>query len=312
VLAPPSFAALVTAWTMQPAALGAALVAAGWYLACAHRARWERGRAAVFAAGLALLLWTTCGFPGAYADRLYWVRTVQLLGLLLVVPFVLLLGHPVQLACAARPDGVITRLRRRRAVRVLASPLSAPLLVAVMSVVLFFGPLPVWTQQLPFLRYVVELVVAGVGIVVLLPLTGVERPKSSLAVGVAMLFGSLEVLVDALPGALLRLDNKPATSWFDLRRPAPWLPTPLHDQHLAGGVLFTVGELLCVPLVVLLFRQWVQADARDAAEVDVVLEAERAVRQALHGESDVPDELVSDLPWWLSDPSMQERLRRSG
>jgi putative copper resistance protein D len=75
-----------------------------------------------------------------------------------------------------------------------------------------------------------------------------------------------------------------------------------------------------------------RADARDAAQVDAVLEAERAARRALltsdttdragvggggapaTAEGDISADAVveRDAPWWESDPAMQERLRRRG
>ena len=69
-------------------------------------------------------------------------------------------------------------------------------------------------------------------------------------------------------------------------------------------MLWCVAELLDLPFLVLVFRQWIRADANDAADIDAVLEAERAAR----GEES--DDESRDTPWWLSDPAMQERLRR--
>jgi hypothetical protein len=70
-----------------------------------------------------------------------------------------------------------------------------------------------------------------------------------------------------------------------------------------------VAELLDLPFLILVYRQWLKADERDAAEVDAVLEAERIAR----GEDEPAPESEhgpTDAPWWLSDPTMQDRLRR--
>ena len=99
----PSFAALVTAWTWQPVAIAAAALLAVWY---AHRAvrptRWPRRKIALFTVGLAALVWTTCGFAGAYLDSLFWVWTAQQLALLLVVPYLLLAGGTLRLGVRVR------------------------------------------------------------------------------------------------------------------------------------------------------------------------------------------------------------------
>ena len=69
-------------------------------------------------------------------------------------------------------------------------------------------------------------------------------------------------------------------------------------------MLWCVAELLDLPFLVLVYRQWLRADANDAAVIDAVLEAERAAR------GDPSDDETRDAPWWLTDPAMQERLRR--
>jgi cytochrome c oxidase assembly factor CtaG len=80
----------------------------------------------------------------------------------------------------------------------------------------------------------------------------------------------------------------------------------MHDQRIAGAVLWCVAEVIDVPFLVIVFRRWQRADARDAARVDAVLEAERSARRAL-----APDaESERDAPWWLTDPAMRERMRR--
>ena len=94
--AQPTPTTLVTAWTWQPLAIAAAVVLTAWYL---RRTRELRpGQIAVFLVGVVVLVWGTCGFPGVYIDDLFYVWTAQQLGLLLIVPYLLLAGGPLQLA----------------------------------------------------------------------------------------------------------------------------------------------------------------------------------------------------------------------
>ena len=77
--------------------------------------------------------------------------------------------------------------------------------------------------------------------------------------------------------------------------------------------------MIDLPFLVLVYRRWLRADARDAARVDAVLEAERAARRGLlrdDGQHDARSDDAAagpaadrDVPWWLSDPAMQRRLR---
>src|SRR6478672_5662652 len=139
VPAAPTLTTLVTAWTVQPLAIVAVAVLAGWYALGARRSRIQSGQVAVFALGLVALVWATCGFAGVYLDDLFYVWTAQQLGLLLVIPYLILAGGPLQLA--PRP---VQRFLGTGVARTLANPLVGPALVPLLSVALFFGPLPRW------------------------------------------------------------------------------------------------------------------------------------------------------------------------
>jgi cytochrome c oxidase assembly factor CtaG len=173
--------------------------------------------------------------------------------------------------------------------------------------VLFFGPLPGWAVGVPAVGWLLQVAVLLVGAVMALPLAGVDEGASSLAVGLALAIGSFELVLDALPGIVLRLRRTLSTSFWAHAAPLPGALAPLRDQQRAGAILWGVAELLDLPFIVVLFLRWVRADARDAAAIDAVLEAERVARGP---RPETPDAEVADAPWWLSDPAMQERLRR--
>jgi putative membrane protein len=301
----PSFVGLVTAWTWQPVAIVAAVLLAGWYVRAlrVQPAGWPARRIAVFAIGIAALIWTTCGFAGAYLDSLFWVWTAQQLALLLVVPYLLLAGGTLLLG--GRP---VRRLLDARFARVLGNPLIGPALVPLLSVALFFGPLPGWAIRFPWVGWIEQLVLVGIGALIVLPLVDAGRRRSSLAVGLSLAIGSFELVLDAVPGIALRLHRTLTTSFFDHRALWHWTPDALHDQRTAGSVLWCVAELLDLPFLILVFRQWLRADAQDAADIDAVLDAERIARGA--GEPEDGDDAPADAPWWLTDPAMKERLHR--
>lgn len=307
----PSFSTVFSAWSVQPVALAIALALVVGYGIGLRRARWSRVRVAVFGLGIVLLVWTSCGFPQVYAHSLYWVWTAQTLTLWLVVPIVVLWGRPVQLARAVSgPDGKLERALRSRPVRVISNPLVGPALVPILSAVLFFGPVPEWAITSTLAGWVLQLVVLAVGGAMVLPLVGLDEDVSSLAVGLSLAIGSFELVLDALPGIVLRLRTDLATGYFDHRVRHAWTPDALRDQRTAGAILWCVAELIDLPFLGLVFRRWLRADARDAARVDAVLEAERAARRALPEAG--PEDAERDAPWWLSDPAMRERMRRQG
>ena len=324
-LDPPDVAGVLTQWSLEPVALVVVVALAVCYVRGVRTLDrpWPRGRSVTFAVGLLLLLWTTSGFPGAYADSLYWVWTVQTLTLWLLVPIVLLFGHPLQLARAVFGQGSgIDRVLGSRPVKIVSNPLVGPALVPILSFALFFGPLPGWAVSSAPVGWLLHLALVTVGAVMVLPLIGLDDDISSLAVGFSLAIGSFELVIDALPGIVLRLNTHVSTSYFDHLERHAWTPNALHDQQRAGGIVWAMAELIDLPFLVLVYRRWLRADARDAANVDAVLEAERASRRGLQAPSgahpdarpeptDIPDaEAERDLPWWLGDPAMQKRLRR--
>jgi putative membrane protein len=143
-----------------------------------------------------------------------------------------------------------------------------------------------------------------------LPLVGLDENATSLAVGLSLAIGSFELVLDALPGVLLRLHGGLVTSWFDVRTVHDWSPEPLRDQQAAGAILWCMAELIDLPFLVLVYRRWLRADARDAARVDAVLEAERAARRGWAADESEDGVEDRDAPWWLTDPAMRERMHR--
>lgn len=314
-LPPPSIAGLATQWSAQPLAIVAALALAAWYLHSVRRlvgsgGTWPARRSALFGAGLVLLIWTSCGFPQAYASSLYWVWTAQTLTLFLLVPFVLLGGKPLRLARThSGRDGAVDRFLRSRVGRMLANPLVGPALVPLLSCVLFFGPLPAWAITIPAFGWVLHAALVAVGGLILLPLIGLDDEPGSLAVGLTLAIGSVELVLDAIPGIALRLHSSLVTSYFDHRAVHSWTPGALHDQQIAGAILWCVSEVIDLPFLLIVYRRWLRADARDAAVIDAVLEAERIARSGVDDDTGEAADRT-DAPWWLTDPEMQDRMRR--
>ena len=153
----PVVADIATRWTVAPVALAVAAIAAGWYVGSVRRlqrsggrAGWPLRRSVTFALGIALLVWTTCGFTQVYSRALFWVWTSQQLVLLLIVPILLMAGQPIELARRTRGERALpVRLVQSRVGGFFANPLVGPVLIPALSFVLFFGPLPGWAIEYP-------------------------------------------------------------------------------------------------------------------------------------------------------------------
>ncbi len=301
----PGFAAVVDQWSPQPVALVASIAALAWYLWALRRlsTAWPRARTATFVVGVLLFAWTANGFLEAYSHALYWAWTAQYLALLLVLPVIVMSGQPIELARLVHGERA-QRFVTSRVGRFFANPLVGPALIPILSAALFFGPLAGWAIGHTALGWVLEVVVAIIGALIVLPLVGVGEVSGSLAVALALLIGVFELLLDAVPGIALRLNTHIVTGFFDHRHVYGWSPRPIHDQQFAGGILWVVAELIDLPFLLLVYARWVRADAHDAAVIDTVLDAERIARGQ-------PDSAVAtDAPWWLNDPSMQQRFRK--
>jgi putative membrane protein len=267
---------------------------------------WAARRTWSFGLGLLLFLWITCGFAQAYADSLYWVWTSQQLSLLLIVPVILMAGQPIELA--RRVGGkrsLPVRLVASPAGAFFANPLVGPVLIPALSVVLFFGPLAGWAIQYAALGWVLQVLIVAAGALIVLPLVSTDDVRGSMAVALALTIGVFELLLDAIPGIVLRLRTTLVTSYFDHHHTHSWSLTPLHDQQVGGAVLWCVSEVIDLPFLLLIYVRWLRADARDAAEIDTVLDAERIAR----GRPDSSEQPAADDPWWLSDPLLRDRYR---
>jgi putative membrane protein len=319
----PSVAEIVARWSPQPVALGALVVAVTWYAWSLTRLQragttppWAKKRTVSFGLGAALLAWTTCGYPQVYARSLYWVWTSQMLILLLLVPVVLMAGQPIDLARRTRGNQAFAvRFVDSRAGRTFSNPLVGPVLIPALSAALFFGPLAGWAIGHELVGDTLPVLVVAAGALIVLPLVATGDERGSMAVALALTIGVFELLLDAIPGIALRLNTHLITSFFDYRTAHTWSPTPLHDQQLGGAVLWCVSEVIDLPFLLLIYVRWLRADARDAAEIDTVLEAERIARgQSMTGfdPADPADPGVNmpagDEPWWLTDPTMRRRF----
>lgn len=263
---------------------------------------WPRSRDAAFGVGIGLAVWVTCGFPEARASQLMWVWTTQVLLLLLVVPTVLVTAQPVALARAAYgPRARLLRLLESRPARWGGHPALSLLYVPVITGLLFFGGVAGLAFRSAEAGWALHVLLLVLGAVVALPLLDVEDGRTSLAVGLTVAIGAIELLVDAFPGIVLRLETHLEVPHFALNRPS-WSPSWLADQQTAGGILWTVAELLDLPFLILITLQWIRVERREATRIDAELD-----RTHRSGASSDGDPSATTPPWWLDDPTMRNR-----
>lgn len=312
-VAAPTAAALLTDW--RPDYLVIAVVVAlgvGYgrtrLLAARRGLDWPLHRDVLFGMGLVALVWTSNGFPEARGFQLMWVWMVQQLLLLLIVPVILLSAQPLSLARMVHGDRALPlRLRDAGPLRLLGNPLVGPVLVPVLCLLLVFGGLGAFSLQSVLAGGAVHLLLLLAGALVALPLVSTDDERTSLAVGLSLGVGFVELILDAFPGIVLRFQTHVVLVHFALARPA-FAPVGIDDQHIAGGILWVVAEVLDLPFLILAATRWIKADAREAAGIDAQLDA----RQHWAEDGTAVAAPVVERPWWLDDPELRGRFGGGG
>jgi putative copper resistance protein D len=243
--------------------------------------------------GLGSVVVTTMGVLDAYHGRLFWAYCLRLGLLATVVPGLLAAGRPVTLLRAAagprwgpRVDAVLDG----RVWQSLGSPLIAPVVVPMIVAGVLFSPLFGATLRHDALDQGVMLAVVCATTLVMLPVVGEGTETTSLSIGVGVLVGIGELVLDALPGLAVRLRGDLLAGSYWSAVPRTWGPGVARDQHLGGNILWILAELVDLPFLAVLAFRWVRADAREAAVID------RRLDQAA-----TASRPVLETPWWVTE-----------
>lgn len=286
-------------WAVEPVLVVAVLLAGAAYLmgvrAVRRRGeRWPVIPVVVFlVGGLGGVVVTTMGVLDAYHGRLFWAYCLRLGLLTTVVPGLLAAGRPVTLLRAVAGPRLRPRLDAvldGRLWQSLGSPLVAPVVVPILVACVLFTPVFGATLRHDALDQVVMLVVVCAATLVMLPVFGEGTEASSLSIGVGVLVGIGELVLDALPGLGVRLRGDLLAGSYWSAVPRGWGPSVTRDQHLGGNILWILAELVDLPFLGVLAIRWVRADAREAAVID------RRLDRTVGGQG---PEL--QVPWWVTE-----------
>lgn len=251
--------------------------------------RWPLWRTlAFYLLGLGSMAVLTCGFTGVYSADLRWAFTLKVSLLLFAVPLLMGLGRPITLARAALPPAGNDRLNRvlaHRAIRFFSNSLAAPLLgLALFST--FLTPAFHTLRADPLAEALVTIGVPLLGLLMALPIIEEsDFQRSSAFITLEFVFVFIELLVDAVPGILLRLNGQVLDGVMALQARPGWFPDPLRDQQLAGDALWFICEAVDLPLIILMFIRFSRSDKREARGFDELSDEEldELNRRHLHG-----------------------------
>ena len=238
--------------------------------------RWPVGRTVAFVpVGMGLFWFATSSGLAAYDTTLLSVHMVQHMVLSMLVPLALALGAPVTLALRtlpARPRRWLLACLHSRVARVLSFPPLAFLLYVVSPWALYFSGWYDATLAHAWLHELMHLHLVVVGTLFFWPIVGVDPVPGRVGYPFRMLLVVLTLPFHAFLGVtIMGQDTLLGGEHYEALRRLPgygWLPDALDDQHLAGGLLWSSGDLVGLLLFGVLFAQWVRASIKEAARED--------------------------------------------
>ena len=319
---------VVEAWRWDTSTVVVTTALAGGYGLVRRRAvrngtTESAGRGAAFCvAGVGIWLLTGIGVVGVYSDTLFWVRALQILLLLYVVPFGLATGRPVTLLRDAL--GPIGRIRFDRILgsapaRALTFPLVPSIAMLATPWLLVLTP---WYDAM--LRHglidaVTRLLLVAIGFLYFYSRLQTDPVPHRYSQAVSLLITVFESLADGVLGLVLWLGPLVAVGYYtEVGR--SWGPDLRMDQIIAAGIIWVLGDVLGLPYLFTLMRSWAADERRSAVRMDAELDAvERDsdvnhLPAALGASASAPranaEEPFQSGLWWENDPVLRARFRR--
>ena len=276
-LPPFSVSRVFTEWGIDPFLFVVSVWVTGLYLygVWVLRSRgdsWPLGRTVSFVVlGMGSFYVATSSGIAAYDTALLSVHMVQHMVLSMMVPLFLALGAPVTLMLRTlprRPRGWLMALLHSRVAKALSfAPLTFLLFVISPWALYFSGWYDASLRSL-FVHEMMHVHLVLVGSLFFWPLVGVDPVPGRVAYPFRLILIFLTLPFHAFLGVtIMNQEELIAGEWYR-SLPMDWLPAPIDDQHLAGGILWGSGDLIGLTFFGVLFVQWVRSSMREAARED--------------------------------------------
>jgi cytochrome c oxidase assembly factor CtaG len=289
---PFTLARAFTAWELDPVLTVITVWVTGLYLFGVWRLHergdhWPLPRTLSFVVpGMGLLFFATSSGLGSYDATLLSVHMVQHMLLSMVVPLFLALGAPITLMLRTlppRPRRLLLSLLHSRVAAVLTFPPLTFLLFVLSPWVLYFTSWYDASLRSPYVHEMMHLHLVLIGCLFFWPIVGVDPVPGRVAYPFRLLLLVLTLPFHAFLGVtIMSQTTLIGGSWYR-SLPMSWLPTPAQDQNLAGGILWSAGDLVGLVFLGVLFTQWVRSSMREAEREDRRLD--RLEAQAARRES---------------------------
>ncbi|MFL6053333.1 MAG: cytochrome c oxidase assembly protein [Actinoallomurus sp.] len=302
MLAPLTWARALTTWRFAPVTAVLVAVALGLYIAAVLQARrsgrtWPVARTAAFAAGLAVIVAAIMGSPAVYGDGgLFWVHMIQHLMLIMVVPWLLCLGHPLSLLLAATHGRVhdrVERIRRSRIAVFLTSPITG---LAVYGGVLFGVHLSGFMNSMmgsPALMALEYVLYVGGGYLYFSQVLTSDSPPRELSYPLRLFALFMGMSADTVVGIVLLQATEPPFPAYARMHPS-WGVGPLADIHDGGAAMWIGGDGLMFVMMIVVMLRWLFDRSPEAAKAGRFFEAVRQSTLAATGDEAAPGTDAAD------------------
>jgi cytochrome c oxidase assembly factor CtaG len=306
-----------TEWTLDPWMLALVLILGGGYLVTVRRQPgWPLARRIWFLGlGLGFLVIATMSWVGVYQPVLFYVRAVQTVLLVLVVPLFLALGRPISSVIGAFPraGARIEAVIRSRQARVLTFPAITTFALVGVPFAMYFTSWYTAVFDSTAVREMTYLALMVPGFAFFWTLLRVDPVPKEYSYGVSMWITGAEVIGDAVLGIAVIASQTLIGAAYYHALARPWGPSLQADQVIGGGVLWILGDLVGLPFLAAQLIQLMREDESDAVRIDAELDAKDArnaeLKAAASAGEDKPGGDEATKPWWEDDPRFTSRFK---
>jgi cytochrome c oxidase assembly factor CtaG len=322
-----TFGRAFTSWQLDPWSLIAVGLAGLLYLAGVRRIRrsgqpWPSSRIFLFCGlGLGFGVIGTMSSIGVYQPILFYLRSVQTVMMLLLIPLFLALGRPLSLIIATVPrlGPWLERAIASKAAKVVTFPAISTFVLVVMPFLVYFTPWYAAGFRSALVAHVTMVALLLPGFVFFWTLLRVDPVPKAYPYVVALWITGAEVIGDAVLGLAVIADTSLLAGPYYHALARPWGPSLATTQVLGGGVLWIIGDIVGLPFLAAQLIQLMREDERDAKVIDAELDAQEAAAAVAATAAVAGGQAAAvrteaapvdpQQPWWERDRQFSDRFR---
>lgn len=280
---PPTVASVLMLWRFDSFLGVAGVVLALGYVAGYIRLRrngnaWPVGRLVAWLAGGVSLIFTSSSGVRSYGSAVFSMHMAEHMILNMFIPVLLVMGGPVTLALRVLPSAGkgqppgprewLTWLLHSRVTAFFSNPIIAFVLFVGSPYVVYFTPLfntlirYHWGHEFMAVHFLI------VGYLFYWAIIGIDPGPRRLPYP-----GRIGLLFAVMPfhaffGIALMTMAEPVGNTFYRSLNLPWLPSIIADQHLGGGIAWSLTEVPVIIVIVALVTQWARQDRKEGSRGD--------------------------------------------